>query len=358
MRIVFAGGGTGGHIFPGLAVAASLETLGRDVQCEFWGDGRALETALLSKHGAKQRVLPCAPLPRRPLAVPRFLYCAAAGYLAARRLLKDLDVRGVVALGGYSSWAPATAARHLGLPMVILEQNAVAGRANVHLARKAALVCLSWPQASKSLPLQAEAQVTGNPVRREIVQAAKTSIYRSTGGILVLGGSSGAAGLNDLVMKAAGRLTALGRQIIHQTGEKDLSRVAQFYESLGREAVVTAFIDDMPAAYSAASLVIARAGGTTLSEIALFGIPAILVPYPHHRDRHQYENASIFAQTGAAVIIQEAETGERLAETAEEIFAATGSLESMHAASLSLGRPQAADTVALKVLELIQGGGR
>ncbi|MHC4711653.1 MAG: UDP-N-acetylglucosamine--N-acetylmuramyl-(pentapeptide) pyrophosphoryl-undecaprenol N-acetylglucosamine transferase [Planctomycetota bacterium] len=352
MRVVFAGGGTGGHIFPGLAVASSLAALSEEVEYEFWGDGRPLETTLLEAQGAEHRILPCAPLPRNPFAIPRFVYRSLAGYTRAKRLLKSLEVSAVVGLGGYSSWAPVTAGRRLGLPTLLLEQNAVPGRANVHLARRASLVCPAWQETADLLPSGARVEVTGNPVRGEIVRAAKSGAHNHAGDILVLGGSSGAVGLNSLVISAGPRLASLGRRIVHQTGGKDFERVAESCKSVADGSVVQPFIGDMPSVYSSASIVIARAGGTTLSEIALFGIPAVLVPYPHHRDRHQYANASIFARAGAAVIIEQTASGGRLADAVEEILGSTSMLETMHAAALSLGRPQAADAVAGRILEL------
>jgi UDP-N-acetylglucosamine--N-acetylmuramyl-(pentapeptide) pyrophosphoryl-undecaprenol N-acetylglucosamine transferase len=263
-----------------------------------------------------------------------------------------------VGLGGYSSFAPVLAASHLGLPTVLLEQNAVVGKANLRLARRASLVCLSWEASRASLPRRARGELTGNPVRREIVDAAAAAAYQPGGAVLILGGSTGAMGLNSMIIAAVKELGALGREIIHQAGSTDFERVRAAYRDASVEARVEPFIHDMPSAYGKASLVIARAGGTTLSEIALFGIPAVLVPYPHHRDNHQKANAEIFAAAGAAGIIDQGDGAAALADLAGQLAGSPERLERMHAASLSLGRPDAADAAAAAILRLVEADAR
>ena len=354
MRVVFAGGGTGGHLFPGLAVLESLLAASGGCECEFWGTGRPVEADILHKQDVPTRALPAAPVPRSPLAVPGFLYALSRGYISARRLLKSGDVQAVIGLGGYSSYAPVIAASRLSIATVVLEQNAVVGKANLRLSRKADLVCLSWEASRRRLPAGARFEVTGNPLRPAIVEAARQSAFNPGGAVVVLGGSSGAVGLNTLVIEAVGALGGLGRRIVHQTGRSDFERVRAAYGQAGIEAQVVSFIDDIASVYSSAALVIARAGGTTLSETALFGIPAVLVPYPHHKDYHQMANAEIFAQTGAAKIIEETpEGGRALAGVVAGLLDDAEALSDMHAASLALGRPDAADTVAARILEIV-----
>jgi len=355
MLVVFAGGGTGGHIYPGVAVARALVRGKPGLSVEFWGSGRPLETEILRKEGLTCRSLPSAPLPPSPLGAPRFAYALVAGWLAARRLVKRLGVSAVVGLGGFSSYAPVRAASGLGLPTFLLEQNAVPGVANVRLARRALLVCLSLPDSASRLPSRAKWAVTGNPLRREIVDAAASSLYSPEGAILVLGGSTGAVGLNNLVVEAAKSLAESRRPIIHQTGSADIGRVRGAYQAAGATAQVAAYIDDMPSAYRSAALVIARAGGTTLSELALFGLPAILVPYPHHKDRHQVENACVFTRRGAAEIIDQTKaSGRDLAAAAKALLSAPERLLAMHDAAKTLARPDASETVATEILKAIE----
>ncbi len=354
MRVVFAGGGTGGHLFPGLAVQESLLAVSTGCECEFWGTGRPVETNILHKHNAPTRALPAAPVPGSPLGVPGFLYALWKGYISARRLLKFHNVQAVIGLGGYSSYAPVIAASRLSVATVVLEQNAVVGKANLHLTGRADLVCLSWEASRHWLPAGARFEVTGNPLRRTIVEAARRSTFNPAGAVVILGGSSGAVGLNTMVIEALGALGNLTGRIVHQTGRRDFERVRAAYEQAGIKARLAPFIDDIASVYSSASLVIARAGGTTLSETALFGIPLILVPYPHHKDYHQMANAEIFAQAGAAKIIEETpEGGQALASAVAGLLGDVEALSDMHSAALALGRADAADTVAARILEIV-----
>jgi len=360
MLVIFAGGGTGGHIYPGVAVARALAAIDPGVTVQFWGSGRPLEAEILAKENMPYRALPCAPLPKSPLAVPRFLWSLASGFLAAASLVKSSGVCAVVGLGGYSSFAPVWAASRrgsprCGLPTFLLEQNAVPGVANVRLARRVSLVCLSWEASASRLPAGARFETTGNPLRRSLIDAAASASYDPQAGILVLGGSTGAVGVNSLVTGAAKSLAELRRPITHQTGSADLPTVRDAYKAAGVEARVVPYIDDMPAAYRSAALVIARAGGTTLSELALFGLPSILVPYPYHKDYHQMQNARIFTDAGAAEIIEEQKTSASslaeagLAEVAVKLLRDPARLQSMRAAARRLARPEAAETIASRI---------
>jgi UDP-N-acetylglucosamine--N-acetylmuramyl-(pentapeptide) pyrophosphoryl-undecaprenol N-acetylglucosamine transferase len=330
------------------------------VAVEFWGSGRALEAEILTKEGMPYRALPCAPLPKSPTAVPRFLWSLVSGFLTARSLVKSSGVSAVVGLGGYSSFAPVWVASRRGSPRrrqptFLLEQNAVPGVANVRLARRVSLVCLSWEASASRLPAGARFETTGNPLRRSLIDAAVGAPYDPQGGILVLGGSTGAIGVNSLVTGAAKALAELRRPITHQTGSADVPRVREAYKAAGVEARVVSYIDDMPGAYRSAALVIARAGGTTLSELALFGLPSILVPYPHHKDYHQMQNARIFTGAGAAEIIEEEKSSASdLAKVATSLMHDPARLQSMRAAARRLARPEAAETIASRIWSAIE----
>jgi UDP-N-acetylglucosamine--N-acetylmuramyl-(pentapeptide) pyrophosphoryl-undecaprenol N-acetylglucosamine transferase len=355
MRVVFAGGGTGGHIFPGIAVARALERISREWRCEFWGVGRPVETSLFEKEAVRARVLPAAPMPKNPLGLPRFACKIAAGYFKARSLLKQEGISVVVGLGSYSSFAPVLAARHMGLPTVLLEQNVIPGKATRKLAAGASAVCATWPECKERLPAKTRLFVTGNPVRRGIVEAAMANSYRLSGPIVVLGGSTGAVGLNTAVIGAVETLRETERRIVHQTGQSDYERVKAAYKKAGVDADVRPFFDDMAETYTNACLLIARGGGTTLAEAALFGIPSVLIPYPHHGDLHQRANAEVFEQAGAAQIIEENSAAPAaLGNFVRTTLSSPAGLDSMHAASLALGRPEAADAVAAMVRELAE----
>jgi UDP-N-acetylglucosamine--N-acetylmuramyl-(pentapeptide) pyrophosphoryl-undecaprenol N-acetylglucosamine transferase len=351
MLVVFAGGGTGGHLYPGIAVARALARLAPDVEFEFWGSGRPLEKEICRKEAITCRVLSAAPMPRDVAAILRFAKSLLTGYFEAKRLIKSRGVSVVVGLGGYSSFTPVYAATRLDLPTLVLEQNAVAGKANDFLSTRVSLVCLTWQASLKHMPGGANCVVTGNPLRQPIIDAAKAFSYDPSRGILILGGSTGAMGLNSMVIEALPKLAALGRAITHQTGSQDFERVSAAYKAAGVQADVRPFIDDMPEAYGRAALVIARAGGTTLSELALFGLPSILVPYPHHKDYHQMANARVFAESYAAEIIEEGVgAGEGLAIMAKNLLSDAALLNTIHAAALVLGKPDAAEEIASRIL--------
>ncbi len=356
MKVVFAGGGTGGHIFPGIAAAQSILRLRPESRIEFWGSGRALEVELLDREGMPAAGLPSSPLPRSVLSVPGFIVSLAHGYLRARRLLKAARTDVVVGLGGYSSYAPVAAASHLGIPVLLLEQNALPGVATRRLAKRSSALCVSWEAAAEHLSERLPVIVTGNPVRDSVVAAASSYRYDTSGALLILGGSTGAVGLNSVVLEALPEVDLQGRQVIHQAGAGDVDRVREAYANAGICAQVAPFIEDMAEVYAKAAVVVARAGGTTLAELALFGLPAFLVPYPHHKDRHQRANAEIFARVDAAQIIEQDEGVPLLARLLKEHLDAPVRLESMHAAMLSLGRPEAADLVGDMIIRLAEGG--
>ncbi|HYW79521.1 MAG TPA: UDP-N-acetylglucosamine--N-acetylmuramyl-(pentapeptide) pyrophosphoryl-undecaprenol N-acetylglucosamine transferase, partial [Thermoguttaceae bacterium] len=301
-HIVLTGGGTGGHLFPGLAVARRLVDTTPDVQITFAGSGKLFEQQHVCREGFEYVALPCRPLPRRIRDAFSFFADNVAGYLAARNLLAEQHVSAVVGLGGFASVPTGRAAIQLGLPLILLEQNAVPGRATRWLARSASHVCVAFAATRSKLSCQAEIRVTGNPIRSGFGQTRDASI---NGPLLVLGGTNGARSLNENVPRALYKIRAkLGdRQIVHQSGESDLDATRQLYRKLGLAATVVPFIADMPKALSDSYLAVCRAGGTTLAELAAAGRPAILLPYPYATDDHQRKNADVLSHAGAAVTV-------------------------------------------------------
>jgi UDP-N-acetylglucosamine--N-acetylmuramyl-(pentapeptide) pyrophosphoryl-undecaprenol N-acetylglucosamine transferase len=350
---VFAGGGTGGHLFPGLATADALKSLLGDVRITFAGSGAAFERRHASTAGYEYLTLRSRPLRTKPWAWPGFLAAHWQGRRQAFDFLRKHPVDLVVGLGGYASVPMASAAAARGIPLVLLEQNAVPGRANRWLARRATRICLGFKAASRHFPQVAPDRllVTGTPLRA--IQGNSEPTTSSKPLLVVCGGSGGARPLNLSVPQALARLKDQldAWRVVHQTGENGLAMTRALYEQLGIEAEVVSFVPELPRVLAQASLAICRAGGTTLAELAASGTPAILCPYPFAADDHQLRNAEVFAATGASVLVNtrplESEAG--IAELTGAVAKLLGDADQRKAlsdAAQAMARPRAAVDVA------------
>jgi UDP-N-acetylglucosamine--N-acetylmuramyl-(pentapeptide) pyrophosphoryl-undecaprenol N-acetylglucosamine transferase len=347
-QIVFAGGGTGGHLFPALAVAAELARRRPRVSIWFIGAERGLEQRLVPEAGYRLRTLRIRGLKgQRPLR--RVVAAAAAGWAVCRCLVWLAAARPglVIGAGGYASGPAMLAARLLRLKTMVLEQNHYPGATNRWLAPRVDAVCV--PSAAARERLGGVGVVTGNPVRAEF-----KSIGDPPGApvlsLLVFGGSRGARSINRATFAALEELARLDPppRICHQTGTEDAAAGEQAARSYpGNRYEALAFLDDMPARLAAADLAICRAGATTLAELTVAGRPAILVPYPHAADDHQRHNAETLEAAGAAIVIRDAELdGRRLAGRLRELDADRPRLRQMARAARGLGRPEATVAIA------------
>jgi UDP-N-acetylglucosamine--N-acetylmuramyl-(pentapeptide) pyrophosphoryl-undecaprenol N-acetylglucosamine transferase len=350
--VVIAGGGTGGHLYPGLALADALAARGLGVA---WAGTVA---------GIEARVVPTTPYPLHALpgrqlrggGVGRAVTGLAAtgrGVLAGWRLLGRLRPRLVVGVGGYASVAVVLAARLRRLPTLLLEQNVVPGAANRTLARVADRICVGFAEARAYLPA-ARVVHTGNPIRAGIARLVPAP-HPGTG-LLVFGGSAGAHRVNVAVVAALRRVAPAGAPlaVTHQTGVADVETVRAAYADLGVAARVEPFISDMAAAYAAADVVVARAGAMSCAEITATGLPAVLVPYPHAADDHQRRNAEVLAGAGAAVLLLDRDCdGEHLAAVLVPLLEDPARRAAMAARSRALGRPDAAERVADECVALM-----
>jgi UDP-N-acetylglucosamine--N-acetylmuramyl-(pentapeptide) pyrophosphoryl-undecaprenol N-acetylglucosamine transferase len=366
-HIVFAGGGTAGHLFPGLAVAQYLRRHAPRVRITFAGIGRSFEREHVRRAECDYFALPCRPFPRAASEVLRFLTDNLAGYYAARRFLRGEDAALVVGLGGYASVPVARAAAALRVPYVLLEQNAVPGRATRRLAPAAALICSAFGGIRAHLKSGARVRVTGNPLRREFVEnavPARSLPDRLAGRrtLVVLGGRRGAQTLNEQVPRALYKVGAVlhGWQIVHQAGPRQAERTAQLYRKLGLAATVKPFIDELPRLLRGAHLAISRAGGTALAELAASSLPAILLPRPLAPNDHQRENARAFAAAGACRTIDQRALAGRLDDHLAQALIALASnhpqrirmAQAMH----RLARLHATRDVARSVAALVAAG--
>jgi UDP-N-acetylglucosamine--N-acetylmuramyl-(pentapeptide) pyrophosphoryl-undecaprenol N-acetylglucosamine transferase len=318
-HILFAGGGTAGHLFPGLAVADELKRAAPHLRISFAGSGKFFESEHVGRAGYKYVTVPCRPLPRKAIETLRFLPDNVHGYYAARTLLRDERVSLVVGLGGYASVPAARAAARLGVPYVLLEQNAVPGRATRWLAPGAALVCSALEGLHTQLRGGCRLRVTGNPLRQAFnKKATPANLLPSRIGrarrLVVLGGSGGSSTLNTQVPFALYKSGAALHdwQIIHQSGERNAAAVGLLYRKLGIRATVAPFIANLPEVLRCSHLAVSRAGGTTLAELAASGLPAVLLPFPKATDDHQRKNADVFAAAGGAALVDEREVSGRL----------------------------------------------
>jgi UDP-N-acetylglucosamine--N-acetylmuramyl-(pentapeptide) pyrophosphoryl-undecaprenol N-acetylglucosamine transferase len=346
-KLLIMAGGTGGHIFPGLAVAEQARAAGWQV---VWMGARGgMEERLVPRHGydaawIRARAARGKGLLQKLLLPANLLFSFWESARHLRRLRPDV----VLGMGGYVAFPGGMMASLLGRPLALHEQNAIAGLANRVLAGVCDKVMVGFPKALRG------AEWTGNPVRQEIAAiAAPEERFRGRSGplrLLVVGGSLGAQALNDTVPRA---LALLGERphVVHQAGEKHLEALRAAYAAAGVHGELLAFIDDMARHYAEADLVICRAGAVTVAELSAGGMASILVPFPYAVDDHQTANARFLAEHGAALLIQQRElSAERLAELLRSLDRPT--LLRMAQNARALGKPDAARIVAERCLEL------
>ncbi len=350
-RVLLTTGGTGGHIFPALAVAEELRARG-DVELLFMGSLYGPEKRLAEHAGVPFTGLPVRGVLGHGARAMASLARVAMAMPAALRAVRDFQPDCAAGFGGYAAFAPLFAAKLLRVPAVLHEQNAVGGVANRVLARVCDRVCVSLPETTG---FGNRPQVlTGNPVRRCIFQAGRTERSFDRRHLLVVGGSQGAHPLNELMTEILPALREAGVSIIHQTGEHDYAAVAGAYERAGMtDARVSPFVDDMEAAYAWADLGLTRAGASTVAELCGTGLPSILVPFPQAAHDHQTFNARALEKAGAARLMAQKDlTASVLADTLLELLGSPGMLVSMSQSALLLATPDAAANV-VSVMESV-----
>jgi UDP-N-acetylglucosamine--N-acetylmuramyl-(pentapeptide) pyrophosphoryl-undecaprenol N-acetylglucosamine transferase len=359
MHVVFSGGGTGGHLFPGLAVAAELRGRQPNLQITFCGNGQEFDRRQVDAAGFAYRGFPCSPLKRTLRGTWDFVRRNLQGAQMAGDFLRRQRVTLVVGLGGYASVPVARAAGRQNIPLVLLEQNVISGRATRWLARSANLVCVSFDATCEQLPSGARPICTGNPVRLGFVKARPQAAATDPRRLVVLGGSRGAADLNEHVPRALYKLRDVlrGWRIEHVCGTSpDATR--GLYQRFDLNAGVREFVGDMPSVLAGASLAVSRAGGTTLAELSMLGIPAVLIPYPFATDDHQSANAGVFAQSGGAAIVDSRTLSGRLdtylADALFPLLSDPPRLRPMRLAMRGLCHPNATADIADNIRRLLR----
>ncbi|WP_437201824.1 undecaprenyldiphospho-muramoylpentapeptide beta-N-acetylglucosaminyltransferase [Planctomicrobium sp. SH664] len=363
-NLIVSGGGSGGHLFPALAVVDELRQGDSPPQrVLFLTARRPIDDQILSRYQVEQLSLGTigsSELRSRPL---RSTYALSRTIATAVRTLRQLSPCVVLGTGGYGSLPGVVAARWTGQPVVLLEQNVIPGRATSVLSRLADVVCTSFEETAKTLPRRTRSIVTGNPVRREIAALAAISPANereSPPTLFLAGGSQGAFALNS-AMELCVRHTDLALlrrwRFIHQSGRQERDRVAQTYQSVSAAARIAPFFSDVPAIYRSASLAVSRAGATSLAELACAGLPALLVPYPNSIRDHQLVNARWYADRGAARIVEQGTSVEAFQQqfmsVLQQLMTDDDQRSTMSTAMRALARPDAAQQVAEVIRSLI-----
>ncbi len=353
-NVLIMAGGTGGHVFPALACAREFQARGYSVH--WLGTPRGIENELVPQAGLPLHLINVAGLRGKgitSLLKAPFVLCKAL--LQARRVVRQVKPVCVLGFGGYVTGPGGLAARLAGVPIIVHEQNAVAGTANRLLVPFASRVCEAFPN---TFGASSKRRTTGNPVRPELfLETPRQSLVGRKPRLLITGGSLGSEPLNKLLPAALALVPVEFRpEVFHQAGKKHDQVTVERYLSVGVEAQVAPFIQDMAHAYGWADMMVCRSGALTVSELAAAGLPSFLVPLPHAIDDHQTRNAEYLAREGAAFLMPQATTGaEQLAERLKEVLMQPEKLNQMAVIARRLAKPDATRSVVDVCLEVAHG---
>lgn len=358
MKLIIAGGGTGGHLFPGIAMAEEFLKRNRDDRILFVGTDKGIEKRVLGELGYSLQTIDVAGVKgkgwKKSLAA---LSRIPGSLIQSFRIIREFRPDLVVGVGGYASGPVVLTASLLGVPTAIAEQNALPGLTNRILGKVVDRIFVSFEQTGRRFDAR-KVVMSGNPIRQAFFGERKeTERHHRPFTVLIFGGSQGAHAINRAVMDALDDLAPLrdDLQIIHQTGSRDQEEVARTYEMKGLRAEALSFITDMAAAYRRADLLVCRAGATSIAEITAAGKAAVLIPFPFAVEDHQTSNAEVLVQAGAAEMIPEKElTGVRLAASIRSYHNHPELLRSMEIQSARLGNVRAAAKIVDACLTLVQ----
>lgn len=370
--VIFAGGGTAGHVFPALAVARALRAATDRYEPVFVGTEDRLEGRLVPEAGFRLHHIEALPVPRRPSpTLVRLPFSLRRSLRRVRSIVEEEDPVAAVSFGGYVSFPVVRVVSRAGIPLVIHEQNAVPGLANRVASRWADRIAVTFPGSADRFKNPERVAVTGNPVRNDILDLDldarrpkardRFELDPQTPTILVFGGSQGARSINRAVTASASLWPEdLRVQILHAAGRALFRETAAAWEQArpdsGRVKVrCLDFIDDMPSAYAAADVVVCRAGATSIAELSALGLPALLIPYPHATGDHQLANARALERAGGAAVLEDDElSGRAIVATIAPWLADPAARAGVASASRAFGRRDAAANVTRLVLDLIR----
>jgi UDP-N-acetylglucosamine--N-acetylmuramyl-(pentapeptide) pyrophosphoryl-undecaprenol N-acetylglucosamine transferase len=363
MRVLVAGGGTGGHLFPGLAIAEEIMTLEKDSRIEFVGTRYGIEYRMRDKLGYPLTLIAMRGLARTiSLSLALFPIRLAVAVMQSLRICARFKPDVVVGTGGYVAGPVIIAAAMKKIPRALQEQNSYPGLVTRKLAARTNVVFTAYRRAEEYLPASVTCRRLGNPIRRALTQGDREAALEKFGlkkdrtTILVLGGSQGARRINEAVLASLDSLDDT-MQLLWQCGKRDYTEVAARADKKDFVVSLFPFSDEMDLVYAAADVAVARAGALTIAELTACGIPAILIPYPYATADHQTHNAAEVVAAGAAEMIPDAELENiRLLDRAVEIIR-SGRLASMRDAAHRLGKPQAAADIAREIIQLAHAKG-
>ena len=362
MNVIFAGGGTGGHLIAGLSIAQEISSRFPGANIIFFGTSKKGESGYIGKSGYEFKQIKACKFTSF-IRLPVFIIVSLIGVIYSLINIIRIKPDIIIGLGGYGSALPVVAAYISGVPIVLIEQNVIPGRANLIMARWADAVLCHWESAKGRFKKVHSVSVTGIPIRKDVI-ANESEIGKNPFGLtsqgktlLVMGGSQGAQAINKVILQSIPKLKALipELQIIHLTGREGYEEAKDVYDNLGISFFVSEFSNDIGIAYKLSDLVICRAGANTIAEISAVGIPAILIPYPYATDNHQYWNAYELARIGGALIIKQDELKpERLTELISDLFRNDEELDNMKKINRSLSKPFAAEQVVDKICQTLE----
>ena len=363
MKVMIAGGGTGGHLFPGLALAEEFKKRDAGTEVVFVGTEHGIEARIIPREGYPIRFLRAEGIVGKSfMKKMKATLKTAVSILDARKILGTVVPDIVIGVGGYASGAIVLMASLRSIPTLIHEQNSVPGTTNRILGRFVDRVCVTYQESMPVFPM-GKTFLTGNPIRMNILKGDRESASRLFSldkdlfTVFIFGGSSGAGSINRVMVDALNHLGDLrdSIQFLHQTGEKDFQGIREAYRKAGMKGTVAPFIYQMAEAYAAADVVISRAGATTLAELTALGKPAILVPYPHAAGRHQEFNAMKLREMGAAHVMLDHEmSGELMAQQIRAMREDGRGLKEMQKASRGLGTPDACGRIVDIAMSLVK----
>ncbi len=363
MKVIIAGGGTGGHLFPGLALAEEFKRRDNAAEVVFVGTEHGIEARIIPREGYPIKFLRAEGFVGRSLLRKiTALVKSAVSTVDAYRILDIVMPDIVIGVGGYASGALVLTAALRSVPTMIHEQNSVPGLTNKMLGRVVKRICVTYHESLSFFPL-GKTFLTGNPIRLKILKGEREaacrlfSLDKDMFTVFIFGGSSGARSINRAMVETLNHLNNLKSniQFLHQTGDKDFENIRDAYRKAGVKGTVAPFIYQMAEAYAAADVVISRAGATTLAEITALGKPAILIPYPYAAGRHQEFNALKLREMGAAyVILDNMMKGETIAGSIRELYENESMRAEMKRASMGLGRPDACGRIVDIAMSLIK----
>ncbi|MCF6149070.1 MAG: undecaprenyldiphospho-muramoylpentapeptide beta-N-acetylglucosaminyltransferase [Candidatus Kuenenia sp.] len=362
MRVLFAGGGTGGHLMAGISTAEEIRMRFQDAEIIFCGTEKKFEEEYVLQRGFQFQKIHARKWEKSFKGIFAFLRATFLGIIESFFLYRKFKPDIVVGLGGYASFAPIIAAKLHCIPSILLEQNVIPGKANLFLARWADEVCCHWRASLKWFVKAKKVHVTGTPIRKGILSGRRRNYYEKFGlsyekkTIVVTGGSQGAQAINDVILKSLPKLERFSEeiQIIHCAGEYGYELVKKGYEHTKIDSFVCSFLNDIDAAFNIADIVICRAGATTIAEITAIGIPAILIPYPYAADNHQYWNAIEVEKNGGGYLLQQIDlTPEKIVEVIADLLENKEKYNRMKMFSKEMGMPNASVCVVDMISRLI-----